>query len=568
MQELGDLRKLSTLVNSEYFPAHVTDDEIATILNEALHAVVQDTMVWARRHELNGRYRDAEYLFRRASSMESITMESISMESSKAENVLSNLVSIYEKMGDYPAAEIIQETVLKQLASRKSNEVSDEQYRMVCDYSRLLSLFKKRILELFPDDPILSPDLLITFRATILDIISLNKLLLEQHLIPLQFSEDNCCTSLHVAAAVGAINLARLLIEKGADINHRDPQQRTPLYLAARYSDSAMIELLLAHGADVKAIDIYDRTPLHAALYGSPSGETIACLINAKADIDATDMNEQTPLVLAIESDVSAVAHLLIEYGANIDPIAPSNETPIFTAISYDREWAVALLLENGLNLTRKNASGETALYFAVREGSESITRILLHYSALTNITVDRQNCGDKTVLQVAVQKANIAILAMLLNSGAYIHWPDQDGNTPLHRAVIEGREPYEQITRLLLAHSARVDAVTHTGETVLHLAVRHRRRNILPILLQSIEPDWLPFICEMRDKSGKTPIEIAQSLAKDTHESSVESSVLFMLENALKLSRSFIDRNLRTNVPAPTLLGFQDALEPSLLSL
>ena len=132
--------------------------------------------------------------------------------------------------------------------------------------------------------------------------------------------------------------------------------------------------------------------------------------------------------------------------------------------------------------------------------------------------------------------------MVMLLKAGADIHAVDHLGYTALHQAVGMGQESQEPIVRQLLSHSASLDAVTHHGNTVFHLAVIYRRRNLIPILLQYVEPGKLATMCRVRNRQGETPLGLARELARNEVGSSDESSVLYMLENALELSHSVID--------------------------
>jgi ankyrin repeat protein len=61
-------------------------------------------------------------------------------------------------------------------------------------------------------------------------------------------------TALMIAARSSVIEVARLLLENGADANARERwREQTPLMWAAAQSRPAMVDLLLAHGADVTA---------------------------------------------------------------------------------------------------------------------------------------------------------------------------------------------------------------------------------------------------------------------------------------------------------------------------
>jgi ankyrin repeat protein len=69
---------------------------------------------------------------------------------------------------------------------------------------------------------------------------------------------------LHAAAAVCDRETARLLLERGADPNARQQLDYTPLHGAASRGDVEMGKLLIAHGADVTAV-ADGKTPAEVA---------------------------------------------------------------------------------------------------------------------------------------------------------------------------------------------------------------------------------------------------------------------------------------------------------------
>ncbi|XP_064167129.1 ankyrin repeat and SOCS box protein 18 isoform X2 [Anguilla rostrata] len=64
----------------------------------------------------------------------------------------------------------------------------------------------------------------------------------------------------------GYLQLCRMLLAYGANINLADGERRTPLHQAARNVQRPLVELLLEHGADVNALDYNGGTPLSGAL--------------------------------------------------------------------------------------------------------------------------------------------------------------------------------------------------------------------------------------------------------------------------------------------------------------
>jgi ankyrin repeat protein len=70
------------------------------------------------------------------------------------------------------------------------------------------------------------------------------------------------------AAGAGCLEVARLLIDRGANVNARDRDGWTPLIKAAQAGHAEMVQLLLDHGADMRAADNDGRTAWMLAAVG------------------------------------------------------------------------------------------------------------------------------------------------------------------------------------------------------------------------------------------------------------------------------------------------------------
>ena len=140
---------------------------------------------------------------------------------------------------------------------------------------------------------------------------------------------------LALAAAANNIELARILIAKGANVNNADELGFTPLLFAAGNSDhnAAMVRLLIEHGAqvNVKSADTVETvkngplalghlTPLQFA--AQANYEATEALLKAGADINAKDVRNATPLVFAVATDRPnpKIVKLLLDKGADREP--------------------------------------------------------------------------------------------------------------------------------------------------------------------------------------------------------------------------------------------------------
>jgi hypothetical protein len=141
---------------------------------------------------------------------------------------------------------------------------------------------------------------------------------------------------LEQAASSNHIELVRLLLATGANVNTTDEGGFTALMAAAGNGDrnAAMVKLLLDHGAAVNVksgdtaeivkngpIALGHLTPLQLAA-GQGNYEAVEALINAGADVTAKDVRNATPLIFSVATDHAnpKIVALLLAKGADRAP--------------------------------------------------------------------------------------------------------------------------------------------------------------------------------------------------------------------------------------------------------
>ena len=131
--------------------------------------------------------------------------------------------------------------------------------------------------------------------------------------------------TLHTCAEKGHLDVARDLIEAGADVNAKDNNGLTPLCFCAAKGHLDVARALIEAGADVNAKKDNGVTPLHmCAYYGHL--EVSRALIEKGADVNAKEDDGVTPLYVCtqeghLEGHLE-VARALIKAGSNFNGLS------------------------------------------------------------------------------------------------------------------------------------------------------------------------------------------------------------------------------------------------------
>jgi hypothetical protein len=188
--------------------------------------------------------------------------------------------------------------------------------------------------------------------------------------------------------------MVKLLVDKGADVNAKDEEEKTPLHHAAWYQPD-MAELLLDNGTDVNAKDKQGLTALHSAILSGH--KDVAELLLAKgARIDEKDDEYGfTALHYAAKFGNKNVAEFLIDKGADINAKDNEGHTPLYIAIHHDYKVA-ELLIYKGADGNIKTESGQTLFQLAQeRKYIESAVPDMIFDGEPNSVLGSRIACGD-----------------------------------------------------------------------------------------------------------------------------------------------------------------------------
>jgi len=346
-------------------------------------------------------------------------------------------------------------------------------------------------------------------------------------------------TALMVVARSGKVEAARVLLNHGADVNAREHwREQTALIWASAENQPAMVKELIAHGADVNVRSQVNDWQIQVtaeprAIY-RPAGGLTALLYAARenclgcvkslaeggADLNLTDPEGCTPLLMALLNGNFDIGAYLIQKGANINKWDWYGQTPLYAAVdlntvphggrpdrpSLDETTGlqiIKMLLDAGAN---PNAQlklaqpyravgpdrgadgmitiGTTPLLRAAKAFDAAAIGLLLEKGALPNLP---NSAGYTPVMAAAglgsrdrdtrgrfltedVPARSVKALDLLIKGGADVNATDtRGGQTALHGAAGWG---WDEVVQFLADHGAKLDAKDGRGATPLDSAL------------------------------------------------------------------------------------------------
>jgi len=122
------------------------------------------------------------------------------------------------------------------------------------------------------------------------------------------------------------IELAKLLIENGLDVNLKDKLGEMALPEACFAMDIDMVRLLIENGADVNAKEATDSTAIYMA--ADRSVGIVNLLLENGAEINVKNEDGFTPLMSAVVAENIDIVSLLLDNGADVNIKDNEGKTP------------------------------------------------------------------------------------------------------------------------------------------------------------------------------------------------------------------------------------------------
>ncbi|KAM6951078.1 ankyrin-3 [Aplochiton taeniatus] len=315
------------------------------------------------------------------------------------------------------------------------------------------------------------------------------------------FKARNDITPLHVASKRGNSNMVKLLLERGGRIDARTKDGLTPLHCGARSGHEQVVEMLLDRGAPMLSKTKNGLSPLHMATQGDHLN-CVQLLLHHEAPVDDVTNDYLTALHVAAHCGHYKVAKVIVDKKANPNAKALNGFTPLHIACKKNRVKVMELLLKQGASIQAVTESGLTPIHVAAFMGHENIVAQLTNHGASANTT----NVRGETALHMAARAGQSEVVRYLVQTGARVDARAKDDQTPLHIASRLGKL---DIVQQLMGRGACPDSTTSSGYTPLHLAAREGHRDIAAALLEN------GAVLDITTKKGFTPLHVAAKYGK-----------------------------------------------------
>jgi ankyrin repeat protein len=407
-------------------------------------------------------------------------------------------------------------------------------------------------------------------------------------------------TPLELAAVNGDASMIEALLQAGADPNTAMPEGETVLMTAARTGRPDALKVLLTHGADPNAKEAWlGETALMWAVEENHP-EAVTLLIKGGADPNVHSLLTKFPkkvrgqttlpvgsltaLMFGARQGALEATRALVDAGADLNQTDPDGTTALVLAIINSHFDVAGVLLDRGADPNILDSAGMGALYAAVdmhtlsfmhgrplqkssdRLNAVDVVQLLLDHKAspnqpLKSVILRRHNTAGNqslaegtTPLLRAAKEGDVTLMQLLLKNGADPNLRQKNQNTLLMLAAGYGRrfdqnadalefevgteeDLFRAVKFCVLELGVDVNAVNSVGDSALHWA----------------GADSIRFLVEhgadlnAKNKQGKTPLDVALARKDRTGRQLRQGSVLALRELGAQMTAENAD-----GVPAP----------------
>ncbi|KAL4789828.1 ankyrin repeat-containing domain protein [Aspergillus venezuelensis] len=189
--------------------------------------------------------------------------------------------------------------------------------------------------------------------------------------------DNNGKTALLTSVEENNLEMCQVLTSYGANAN-KGSKTSSPLRLAAQRGYEDIAKLLIEHGAEINSTDEVGRAPLELAMIRGHAS-TMRVLLSHGADLGTLDRNYIGPVGRAVSYHPKVTIPILVEFGADADERNDFGTTPLILATHGGSIAAVEVLLRYNPDIHATHL-GETARQMAARRKHHDVVRMLDEY--------------------------------------------------------------------------------------------------------------------------------------------------------------------------------------------
>lgn len=278
---------------------------------------------------------------------------------------------------------------------------------------------------------------------------------------------------LHWASAAGDLEIVRLLLERGSDMNLADEHGATPLFYAlerGKGDQRALIELYAQHGYDLKQTNARGESLLHLVASKDKGLQLTDYLLGRGLDLHAKDKRG------ASVADHAARSGNLEQIKAFVSRGVKLSHQALLIAASGTRGSATSLevyqylIQEQGLSAHIRAEDGATVLHLIAGKPEQAT---IAQYFVGLGLDPRLVNEAGSTALMLSTTAKDTALLQYLIQIAPAPKQIDQFGGTALTYATVSGSV---EAMRLLLGAGWDAKRKDIQGYDIGYHLVRHYR--------------------------------------------------------------------------------------------
>ena len=225
----------------------------------------------------------------------------------------------------------------------------------------------------------------------------------------------------------GDLEFIKAIEARGGSVVPEDMKGRVA-FVAARNPDGEVLDYVLAHGADVNHDNDFNYTPLLLAVLNNHV-ELVKRYLARGDDPDALDIDRETALSLAIENEYHEIVRILRTHGAQRrDYPGLTDEQNMLQAAQDGALGTILKLRDAGVSLNVEDGEGNTPLMRATRAGHLGVVRSLYHLGA----DIDHRNPSGASATSIANELDDRNLIATMKEFVAEDAIPEEMRGLPL----------------------------------------------------------------------------------------------------------------------------------------